>query len=216
MHKITVHYVWHCKQENNISKEKKPLQIFGTAQALLANMAAMYAVYHGPAGLKAIANRIHLLAQKTAKELKELGIEQLNTYYFDTLKCKVADSKLLREVAETNGINFHYFSDGTIGIAIDETTLLEDVYRIKNVFTTAFMNQKATAVDQAHFSNQLPESLRRTTSYLTHPVFNTYHSESLMMRYLKSLENKDLSLNTSMISLGSCTMKLNAATELIP
>ncbi len=202
-------------REQHIKREKATSNIC-TAQALLANMAAMYAVFHGPKGLKAIASRIHLLAQKTAKELKELGIEQLNPFYFDTLKCKVADSKLLREIAEANGINFHYYADGTVGIAIDETTLLTDVYRIKNVFTTAFMNQKASVVDQQHFTTHLPEGLSRTSTYLTHPVFNTYHSESLMMRYLKSLENKDLSLNTSMISLGSCTMKLNAATELIP
>ncbi len=202
-------------REQHIKREKATSNIC-TAQALLANMAAMYAVYHGPKGLKAIASRIHLLTQKTAKELKELGIEQLNAFYFDTIKCKVADSKLLREIAESNGINFHYYADGTVGIAIDETTLLADVYRIKNVFTTAFMNQKASVVDQQNFAIHLPESLSRASAYLTHPVFNTYHSESLMMRYLKSLENKDLSLNTSMISLGSCTMKLNAATELIP
>ncbi len=202
-------------REQHIKREKATSNIC-TAQALLANMAAMYAVYHGPKGLKAIASRIHLLTQKTAKELKELGIEQLNAFYFDTIKCKVADSKLLREIAESNGINFHYYADGTVGIAIDETTLLADVYRIKNVFTTAFMNQKASVVDQQNFAIHLPESLSRTSAYLTHSVFNTYHSESLMMRYLKSLENKDLSLNTSMISLGSCTMKLNAATELIP
>ena len=202
-------------REQHIKREKATSNIC-TAQALLANMAAMYAIYHGPKGLKAIASRVHLLAQKTAKELKELGIEQLNEYYFDTLQVKVSDAKLLREVAEINGINFHYNNDGTVIISIDETTMLDDVYKLVNVFSTAFINQKAAKTNHSPFAIHLPAGLQRTSPYLTHSVFNSHHSESQMMRYIKSLENKDLSLNTSMISLGSCTMKLNAASELIP
>lgn len=202
-------------REQHIKREKATSNIC-TAQALLANMAAMYAVYHGPQGLKNIASRIHLLAQKTAKELKEIGIEQLNENYFDTLQLKVNNTALLKEVAEKNELNFYYKKDGTVIISIDETTSLDDVYTIKNVFSTAFINQKATADAQTYFNISFPEALQRKSSYLTHPVFNIHHSESQMMRYIKSLENKDLSLNTSMISLGSCTMKLNAATELIP
>ncbi len=202
-------------REQHIKREKATSNIC-TAQALLANMAAMYAVYHGPAGLKNIASRIHLLAQKTAKELKELGIEQLNQYYFDTLQVKVSDAKLLKEVAESNGINFHYNNDGTVIISIDETTMLDDVYKLVNVFSTAFINQQVQKIDHSSFSIAYPATLQRTSAYLTHPVFNIHHSESQMMRYIKSLENKDLSLNTSMIALGSCTMKLNAASELIP
>ena len=202
-------------REQHIKREKATSNIC-TAQALLANMAAMYAIYHGPKGLKAIASRVHLLAQKTAKELKELGIEQLNEYYFDTLQVKVSDAKLLREVAEINGINFHYNNDGTVIISIDETTMLDDVYKLVNVFSTTFINQKAAKTNHSPFAIHLPAGLQRTSPYLTHSVFNSHHSESQMMRYIKSLENKDLSLNTSMISLGSCTMKLNAASELIP
>jgi glycine dehydrogenase len=202
-------------REQHIKREKATSNIC-TAQALLANMAAMYAVYHGPTGLKDIASRVHLLAQKTAKELKELGIEQVNAFYFDTLQVKVRDSKLLKSVAESNGINFYYAADGMVIISIDETTSLDDVYNIKNVFSTAFINQKAAKIEPSTFNTAFPEGLERTSAYLTHPVFNTHHSESQVMRYAKSLENKDLSLNTSMISLGSCTMKLNAATELIP
>ena len=202
-------------REQHIKREKATSNIC-TAQALLANMAAMYAIYHGPKGLKAIASRVHLLAQKTAKELKELGIEQLNEYYFDTLQVKVSDAKLLREVAESNGINFHYNNDDTVIISIDETTMLDDVYKLVNVFSTAFINQQAVKTNHSPFAIHLPAGLQRTSPYLTHSVFNSHHSESQMMRYIKSLENKDLSLNTSMISLGSCTMKLNAASELIP
>jgi glycine dehydrogenase len=211
-------------REQHIKREKATSNIC-TAQALLANMAAMYAVYHGPNGLKEIASRIHVLAQKTAKELLELGIEQLNENYFDTLKLKVNDTKILKAVAETNGINFHYHTDGSVGISIDETTMLDDVFTIKKVFSTAFLQKKDINFQHsgANGSSGLstsgkafPSGIQRTSSFLSHPVYNIHHSESQMMRYIKSLENKDLSLNTSMISLGSCTMKLNAASELIP
>ena len=202
-------------REQHIKREKATSNIC-TAQALLANMAAMYAVYHGPTGLKDIAERVHFLAQKTAQELKELGIEQMNEFYFDTLRVKVKDYAILKCEAESNGINFHYTNDGEVIISIDETTTLDDIYTIRNVFSGARSENKESAKQHSTLVFQLPQQLIRTTKYLSHPVFNTHHSESQMMRYIKSLENKDLSLNTSMISLGSCTMKLNAASELIP
>lgn len=203
-------------REQHIKREKATSNIC-TAQALLANMAAMYAVYHGPKGLKQIAERVTVLAGTLDDELKELGYQQLNKYYFDTLKVKVADAKAIRQIAERNEINFRYFDNEHIGITIDETVSQSDILDIvavfeevkgKNVAAITFNDDKALA--------HIPESLIRTSEYLTHSVFNAHHSESEMMRYIKYLENKDLSLNTSMISLGSCTMKLNAATELIP
>jgi glycine dehydrogenase len=201
-------------REQHIKREKATSNIC-TAQALLSNMAAMYAVYHGATGLKNIASRVHIIAQKLENELKELGVEQLNQYYFDTLKIKITDSAKLKQAAEAREMNFRYFEDGTVGISVDETTMLNDVYEIANVFATAIgkKHQQHQASTSMH---KFPDGLQRKSSYLNHAVFNTHHSESQMMRYIKYLENKDLSLNTSMISLGSCTMKLNAATELIP
>lgn len=203
-------------REQHIKREKATSNIC-TAQALLANMAAMYAVYHGAAGIKNIARRITLLAGTLAKELKELGIQQINRYYFDTLKIQVEDAAAIRNIAESHGINFRYFDNRYIGITVDETTLPTDILDIVSVFEEA----KGRNVAGIHFDDEfqpdhLPESLLRNSPYLTHSVFNSHHSESEMMRYIKQLENRDLSLNTSMISLGSCTMKLNAATELIP
>ena len=198
-------------REQHIRREKATSNIC-TAQALLANMAAMYAVYHGAAGLKTIAKRTHILAQNLAIELKALGIEQINAAYFDTLKVKVADTTKLKANAEQHEINFNYFKDGTVGINLDETTTLQDIATIAKVFGKTKTENKPPVIGEQSF----PTALVRTSKYLIHSVFNTHHSESQMMRYLKFLENKDLSLNTSMISLGSCTMKLNAATELIP
>ena len=202
-------------REQHIKREKATSNIC-TAQALLANMASMYVIYHGPDGLKDIASRIHLLAQKMEKELNELGIKQLNDYYFDTLHIQVPDAQILKHVAESNSVNFHYNQDGSVNISIDETTSLDDVYKIAEIFTTAFIKEKKVRIEHDTYEIHLPENLKRKSSYLAHSVFNMHHSESQMMRYIKSLENKDLSLNTSMIALGSCTMKLNAATELIP
>jgi glycine dehydrogenase len=201
-------------REQHIKREKATSNIC-TAQALLSNMAAMYAVYHGATGLKNIASRINILAKKLEKELKELGIGQLNEFYFDTLKIHLADAAVLKRVAEENEMNFRYFPDGAIGITIDETTALNDVYEIARVFSLA-IGKTRQQLPVTNENTQLPAALQRVSPFLTHSVFNTHHSESQMMRYIKYLENKDLSLNTSMISLGSCTMKLNAATELIP
>ena len=202
-------------REQHIRREKATSNIC-TAQALLSNMAAMYVIYHGAAGLKNIAKRIHLLSIQLQSELKGLGIEQLNAGFFDTLKLNVADVSKLKTVAELHEMNFNYFADGTVGISLDETSSPADVNKIVRVFAelTGNIIKEDKAIESATY--HLPEELKRTSSFLLHPVFNSHHSESQMMRYIKFLENKDLSLNTSMISLGSCTMKLNAATELIP
>jgi glycine dehydrogenase len=202
-------------REQHIRREKATSNIC-TAQALLSNMAAMYVIYHGAAGLKNIAKRIHLLTLQLATELTALGIDQLNAGYFDTLKLKVADAAKLKAVAEQHEMNFNYFADGTVGISLDETTTQADVINIAAVFAEATGKTFTQNIVVEPTAYKFEEALKRTSTFLLHPVFNTHHSESQMMRYIKFLENKDLSLNTSMISLGSCTMKLNAATELIP
>lgn len=202
-------------REQHIRREKATSNIC-TAQALLSNMAAMYTIYHGAPGIKNIAKRIHLLAQQLENTLVDFGVDQINSAYFDTLKIKVADTANLKAIAEAHELNFNYFEDGAVSISLDETTSLADIDTIANVFAAAagkaYSQQQQTGFD----GYKLPEALIRSSTYLLHPVFNTHHSETEMMRYMKYLENKDLSLNTSMISLGSCTMKLNAASELIP
>jgi len=203
-------------REQHIKREKATSNIC-TAQALLANMAAMYAVFHGAEGLRKIAERVALLAYTLSTELNERGYANINTAYFDTLKIKVSDAGKIKTIAEQQEINFRYFDDNCIGISIDETTMQTDLLQIVAVFENAA--GKSTA--SISFGNDdipvnIPGKLKRTSPFLVQAVFNTHHSESQMMRYIKFLENKDLSLNTSMISLGSCTMKLNAATELIP
>ena len=202
-------------REQHIKREKATSNIC-TAQALLANMAAMYAVYHGAEGLKDIASRVSTLVQVLAKSLEELGYINQNTHCFDTLKIEV-DAKALRPFAEKNNINFFYPDAHHVLISLDETTSQTDVLDIAYVFAELNGLDEATIdFDSDEAISIIPYFAKRTSLYLTHPVFNTHHSESQMMRYLKQLENKDLSLNTSMISLGSCTMKLNAATEMMP
>jgi len=203
-------------REQHIRREKATSNIC-TAQALLANMAAMYAVYHGADGLKNIAKRVSLLAHSLNKELKELGFEQVNNSFFDTIKVKVNDVSAFRKLAEMHKINFYYFEDGFVGISIDETTAQCDLLDILHLFAESLgMGDAGVMFEYDTNLDNIPSALTRTSSFLLHPVFNTHHSETEMMRYLKSLENKDLSLTHSMIALGSCTMKLNAATELIP
>jgi glycine dehydrogenase len=205
-------------REQHIKREKATSNIC-TAQALLANMAAMYAVYHGPDGLTRIAKRVSLLAQTLSYELEALGHTNLNEFYFDTLFLQSDDLPGIRAAAEARGINFHYPGGKDIQISLDETTTQTDVLNILTVFADAAGSNLVSAtfdVDDTDSLENIPSHSTRTSGFLTHPVFNTHHSETEMMRYLRSLENKDLSLNTSMISLGSCTMKLNAATELIP
>ena len=201
-------------REQHIKREKATSNIC-TAQALLANMAVMYAVYHGPIGLKKIATTIHALTQNLHQQLVSLDIKQLNEFYFDTLHIAGFDSTQLLKLATQQEFNFNYFTDGTVSITIDETTSFNDIQNIVTLFEHC-TGKKATALNAAIKNETIPVHLIRTSAYLLHPVFNTHHSETQMMRYIKQLENKDLSLNTSMISLGSCTMKLNAATEMIP
>lgn len=202
-------------REQHIRREKATSNIC-TAQALLANMSAMYAVYHGAEGLKDIAKRISILTQTLSDELKELGLVNENEFYFDTVKVKIADVQGLRKIAESKEINFHYF-DNAVSISLDETTTQSDVLDILHVFAALKNSDTAVAnFDDEGMLKNIPSALTRTSDFLTHPVFNIHRSETEMIRYIKALENKDLSLNTSMISLGSCTMKLNAATQLIP
>ncbi|MBI3481630.1 MAG: aminomethyl-transferring glycine dehydrogenase, partial [Bacteroidetes bacterium] len=173
------------------------------------------AVYHGPEGLKKIAGRIHGLAKTLEASLKSMGFKQVNENYFDTLKVVVSDSDALRKIAEGSEVNFRYFSKTEVGISLDETTSLENVKAIVAIFGKTFgktlveLNSKASSISWTG-------DLLRKSPYLTHPVFNTHHSEHEMLRYIKRLENKDLSMVHSMISLGSCTMKLNATAEMIP
>jgi glycine dehydrogenase len=201
-------------REQHIKREKATSNIC-TAQALLANMAAMYAVYHGPVGLKNIAKRIALLTQTVADAIEERGFELIAENFFDSITVKTSNLDVIRQKAEKQRINLRYINHELIGISLDETTEVADLFDLINCFEND-TDPVAFDIPQDAELNRLPASLFRTSSYLTHPVFNTCHSESQMMRYIKQLENKDLSLNTSMISLGSCTMKLNAASEMMP
>jgi len=201
-------------REQHIKREKATSNIC-TAQALLANMAAMYAVFHGPDGLKNIAKRVAVLTQTVAEAIEELGFELVSTNFFDTITVKADNISSIKEKAERQQINLRYIDNKYISISVDETTLTEDLYDLINCFE----DDKNPVTFDIHHDDEpdhIPQGLSRTSLYLTHPVFNTHRSESQMMRYIKSLENKDLSLNTSMITLGSCTMKLNAASEMIP
>jgi glycine dehydrogenase len=208
-------------REQHIKREKATSNIC-TAQALLANMAAMYAVYHGPQGLKKIAQRIHEMTCAIAAALKRGGIKQLNELYFDTLTVEVSDLEAFKKVAEENYSNFQYHPDGRVSLCIDElatAAVKETTQNLARIFGPFLKKDSGDFIlffDEADAVFSKRSELQRLSPYLTHPVFNSHHSETQMMRYLKMLENKDLSLNTSMIPLGSCTMKLNAASELIP
>ncbi|MBF4493006.1 aminomethyl-transferring glycine dehydrogenase [Flavobacterium sp. MR2016-29] len=200
-------------REQHIKREKATSNIC-TAQVLLAVMAGMYAVYHGPKGLQYIANKVHASAVTTAEALNKLGVFQTNTAFFDTILVK-ADAQKVKVVAEKNEVNFFYVDADTISISLNETTSIADINQIIAIFAEALVKEAFT-VSELATASQLPASLERTSSFLTHDVFNNHHSESQIMRYIKKLERKDLSLNHSMISLGSCTMKLNAASEMLP
>lgn len=201
-------------REQHIKREKATSNIC-TAQALLANMAAMYAVFHGPEGLTDIAKRVSILAHTLAKSLTEHGFKLVSESFFDTIAVEVKDAAALRRRAEDAGINFRYLPDGLVGISLDETTTTSDLFDIINVFADT-PDPIAYSIKDDELLNNIPSALVRTEPFLQQEVFNKHRSESQMMRYIKMLENKDLSLNTSMISLGSCTMKLNAASEMIP
>lgn len=200
-------------REQHIKRDKATSNIC-TAQVLLAVMAGMYAVYHGPKGLQYIANKVHNAASSLDKALQILGFAQENSAYFDTLKVK-ANADKVRAVAEAKGVNFYYPDADTVTISLNETTTLSDVNTIIAIFAEVVGKspEKLTSIATA---NNILEAVKRSSDFLDNEVFNTYHSETDLMRYIKSLERKDLSLNHSMISLGSCTMKLNAAAEMLP
>ena len=205
-------------REQHIRREKATSNIC-TAQALLANMAAMYAVYHGPEGIRAIAARVHTLARILAAELQTLGLRQTNAHYFDTVRLEMPSGvNWVRARALSAGINFRYVDDHTISIALNETVSTSDVTDIVNVFAGA-MGKPDVSIDFDAVDpdkDAYPPKIGRKTSFLSHPVFNTHRSETEMMRYIRGLERKDIGLDRSMIPLGSCTMKLNAATEMLP
>ena len=201
-------------REQHIKRDKATSNIC-TAQVLLAVMAGAYGVYHGPEGLMDIAESIHLRTATLNAALKGMNLEQSNEFFFDTLKVhlKVSDTATLRVLAEDAEINFRYFDSKTVGISLNETTTDSDIAEIIAVFAAA---EQAVEITMDDLQTAIPSSLSRSTAFMTNEVFHSYRSETEMMRYLKVLERKDLALNHSMISLGSCTMKLNAASEMIP
>ncbi|WP_437398150.1 aminomethyl-transferring glycine dehydrogenase [Flagellimonas lutimaris] len=201
-------------REQHIKRDKATSNIC-TAQVLLAVMAGMYAVYHGPEGLKYIANKVHNNTKKLAKTLEAYGFEQLNSAYFDTIQVKVKNTKQLKEVAESKSINLHYIDDSTVSISLNEAVSNSDL----DVLISCFLEShslKEKSLGEIELDEAIPFDLQRKTPFMAHEVFNSYHSETELMRYIKKLERKDLALNQSMISLGSCTMKLNAASEMLP
>ena len=203
-------------REQHIRRDKATSNIC-TAQVLLAVIASMYAVYHGPRGLRSIAERVHMFASKLAKGLQQLGFEIAHEDFFDTLHVdlgdKSADTILSRAAAA--GMNLRKLSNSTIGISLDETTSETDIELLMSIFRGTHVRDFADdKLDHSAFHS--PQSAIRNSDFLTHPVFNTHHTETEMLRYLKKLESRDLSLTTSMIPLGSCTMKLNATAEMFP
>ena len=200
-------------REQHIKREKATSNIC-TAQVLLAGMAGMYAVYHGPQGLRRIASDVHTKAVTIETELTKLGFEQVNDAYFDTILVK-ADAAKVKEVAERNQINFYYVDATTVSISVNEAVTMTDLNAVVAIFAEV-AGKTAPQVSELSQEALIPVKLERTSTFLEHDVFNSYHSESQLMRYIKKLERKDLALNHSMISLGSCTMKLNAAAEMLP
>ncbi|MFD2823063.1 aminomethyl-transferring glycine dehydrogenase [Lacinutrix iliipiscaria] len=200
-------------REQHIKRDRATSNIC-TAQVLLAVMAGMYAVYHGPKGLQFIADQVHHSATTLANALEKLGFQQANTSYFDTLQIKT-DAKKVKKVAKEKKVNFFYPDEETVYIALNETTSVRDINYIISIFAEV-ANKDTFSISSFTEGNNIPKALKRTTDFLTLDIFNSHHSETELMRYIKKLERKDLSLNHSMISLGSCTMKLNAAAEMLP
>ncbi len=201
-------------REQHIKRDKATSNIC-TAQVLLAVMAGMYGVYHGPNGLQFIAEKVHANAKLMAQLLESMGLEQLNTNFFDTIKIKIKSAQQLKASAEKRGINLNYIDDETISISINEAFRAKDIKPL----LACFAESQGLSEDVTYpetLKDVVPSSLKRETTFMQQPVFNSYHSETELMRYIKKLERKDLALNHSMISLGSCTMKLNAATEMLP
>jgi glycine dehydrogenase len=199
-------------REQHIKRDKATSNIC-TAQVLLSVMAGMYAVYHGPKGLQYIADKVHAMAVTLEELLEKLGYYQTNTAFFDTIVIK-ADAKKVAAIAEQNEVNFYYIDENTVSISLNETTNISDVNKIASIFAKVSGNQ-FTPVSSPSPLGRVGVG-QRISTFLQHDVFNKYHSETALMRYIKMLERKDLALNHSMISLGSCTMKLNAAAEMLP
>ncbi|WP_416770925.1 aminomethyl-transferring glycine dehydrogenase [Pseudomonas sp. RHF3.3-3] len=203
-------------REQHIRREKANSNIC-TAQVLLANIAGFYAVYHGPEGLRRIAQRVHRLTCILASGLERKGIARLNRHFFDTLTLDVGGSQTaILESARAARINLRILGRGQLGLSLDETSDETTVARLLDIFLGVDHGLDVAELDAESLDAGIPAELQRTSTYLTHPVFNSHHSETEMLRYLKQLENKDLALNQSMIPLGSCTMKLNASSEMIP
>ncbi|WP_028771465.1 aminomethyl-transferring glycine dehydrogenase [Shewanella waksmanii] len=204
-------------REQHIRREKANSNIC-TAQVLLANMASFYAVFHGPQGLKTIAERIHRLTDILATGLSQKGVQLVNDTWFDTVSFSGLEVAAVKQRAEAAGVNLRIDADGIVGVSLAETTLRSDIAELFDVILGVGHGLDVDALDAEVMANSasVPAALVRDDAILTHPTFNRYHSETEMMRYIKRLENKDLALNHSMISLGSCTMKLNAATEMLP
>jgi glycine dehydrogenase len=199
-------------REQHIRRDKATSNIC-TAQALLANVAAAYGVYHGPDGVKAIATRVHNMTALTADVLARNGFTVCNSVYFDTIKVSVpGQATAIASRAEQSGVNVRVIDDDHVGISFGESVIRSDVENLLKAFNLS----PSAALASGVLSSPIPASLQRTTPFMTHPVFNSHHSETEMLRYLHSLEVKDIALNYSMISLGSCTMKLNATSEMIP
>ncbi|UOY05149.1 aminomethyl-transferring glycine dehydrogenase [Muricauda sp. SCSIO 64092] len=201
-------------REQHIKRDKATSNIC-TAQVLLAVMAGMYAVYHGPKGLMNIAHRIHKYTKTIAQSISAYGFEQLNDVYFDTIQFKVDNLNAIRAIAESRGINFNYIDHETISIALNEAFTEKDIHPLVDCFAESKAQDHDVRIME-HEGQVIPAELVRKGTFLTHETFNSYHSETELMRYIKKLERKDLALNHSMISLGSCTMKLNAASEMLP
>ncbi|MEM9363549.1 MAG: aminomethyl-transferring glycine dehydrogenase [Bacteroidota bacterium] len=200
-------------REQHIKRDKATSNIC-TAQVLLAVMAGMYAVYHGPKGLRYIAEKVNKQTKVLAETLSKLGYEQENTAFFDTIRVQVGDSEKLRNLLESKEINLNIIDDESVSISLNEATLLKDLKSLISGFAEYSGKETMDLVEGRQSS--IPDSLSRRAPFLEHEVFNSYHSETELMRYIKKLERKDLALNHSMISLGSCTMKLNAASEMLP
>ncbi len=203
-------------REQHIRRDKATSNIC-TAQALLANMASAYCVYHGPEGVKGIANRIHAMSKATHEALRSAGYGVSSDPFFDTFTVNVGvkgtSAQAVQDKAASKGVNMRIVDENTVGISFGEGHTLDDTVALLSAFGVG-KSELQSATERADLN--VPSQFARTSSFMTHPVFNTYHSETQMMRYLKCLEEKDLSLNRSMISLGSCTMKLNAVSEMIP
>ena len=206
-------------REQHIRREKATSNIC-TSQALLANMAAMYAVYHGAAGIQRIATRVHQFTQLFKSAVESLGYKSIHASFFDTVKLDVSvagNADSVHDYATKAGINLRYIDEKHVGVTFDESISPNDLVNLLNVFSAAASAKSFTLSDLAEpTAPSIPLDLQRTSEYLPHPVFNKHHSETEMLRYIHHLASKDMSLVHSMIPLGSCTMKLNSTSSMIP